>query len=87
MTPKSRPHGIPITNEGQVTVPKRVREKLGLNRGDRIVFIERDSEIVVKRYVDAAAFKAALDRWSGILGPLPRGKSVDDLISDLRDGG
>jgi len=29
-----------ITSQGQVSVPKKVREKLHIQRGDRIVFLE-----------------------------------------------
>ncbi len=33
-----------LTGKGQLTVPKDVRERLGLKRGDRVVFeFERDS--------------------------------------------
>lgn len=27
-----------MTSKGQITIPKRVRERLGLQRGDRLVF-------------------------------------------------
>lgn len=31
-----------ITSKGQITIPQRVREKLGLGPGDRIEFVEVD---------------------------------------------
>lgn len=31
-----------ITSKGQITIPQRVREKLGLEPGDRIEFVEVD---------------------------------------------
>lgn len=31
-----------ITSQGQVSIPKKVRERLGLHRGTRIAFLEDD---------------------------------------------
>ena len=31
-----------ITSKGQVTIPKDVRERLGLRQGDRIEFVQED---------------------------------------------
>lgn len=38
-----------LTSKGQVTVPKSVRQLLGLDTGGRIAFDVRDGEIVVTR--------------------------------------
>ncbi len=35
-----------ITKKGQVTIPREVREKLGLKPGDRIVFTVEDGRII-----------------------------------------
>jgi AbrB family looped-hinge helix DNA binding protein len=38
-----------LTSKGQITIPLEVRERLGLDTGDRVDFIIRDSgEIVVE---------------------------------------
>ncbi|MFA6955595.1 MAG: AbrB/MazE/SpoVT family DNA-binding domain-containing protein [Thermoanaerobaculia bacterium] len=38
-----------VTSKGQITIPLEVRERLGLDTGDRVDFIIRDSgEIVVE---------------------------------------
>lgn len=38
-----------ITSKGQITLPMQIREKLGVDTGDRIDFVIRDSgEIVVE---------------------------------------
>jgi AbrB family looped-hinge helix DNA binding protein len=38
-----------ITSKGQITIPMQIREKLGVDTGDRIDFVIRDSgEIVVE---------------------------------------
>ncbi|MBI4162325.1 MAG: AbrB/MazE/SpoVT family DNA-binding domain-containing protein [Candidatus Aenigmarchaeota archaeon] len=37
-----------ITSKGQVTIPKDVRESLGLKEGSKIGFFIRDSEAVIR---------------------------------------
>lgn len=37
-----------ITRKGQVTIPKPLRDELGLNLGDRISFHLRGKEIILK---------------------------------------
>lgn len=38
-----------LTIKSQVTIPKIVRSKLGLNPGDRIIFVEKNGEIVIRK--------------------------------------
>jgi AbrB family looped-hinge helix DNA binding protein len=40
--------GSKITSRGQTTIPKRIREQLQLEPGDRVLFLERDGEIVLQ---------------------------------------
>lgn len=37
-----------VTQKGQVTIPKAVRDRLRITRGDRIVFELRGSEVVLR---------------------------------------
>jgi len=37
-----------LTSKGQVTIPKEIRDILGLKVHDRVNFIERNGEIVIK---------------------------------------
>lgn len=85
MTEKKAPYGK-VTGKGQITIPKEIRETLGVKYGDRVDFIEKNGEIVLKRHFDRAAFDAAIEKWHGFLGPLPEGKTVDDLVNEMRDG-
>lgn len=34
-----------ITSKGQVTIPKRVRDRLGVNPGDRVEFVEMENGV------------------------------------------
>lgn len=38
-----------VNEKGQVTIPKEIRDLLQLKPGDKVVFIERDNEIVVHK--------------------------------------
>lgn len=40
--------GSKITTSGQATIPKKIRERLNLEPGDRVLFIEKDGEIVLQ---------------------------------------
>lgn len=37
-----------VTKKGQVTIPKKIREALGLREHDKVVFIHRNNEVVLK---------------------------------------
>ncbi len=37
-----------VTKKGQVTIPKKIREALGLREQDKVVFIQRNNEVILK---------------------------------------
>ena len=43
-----------ITYKYQVTIPKKLREKHHLEKGDAIVFVEEDGRIFLKKSTDAS---------------------------------
>lgn len=51
-----------VTEKGQVTIPKEIREKLGIQPGDEVVFEETDVGYVVRKEVDESTF----EKWRGI---------------------
>ena len=38
-----------ISEKGQVTIPKEIRDILQLKSGDKVIFLERDNEIIVHK--------------------------------------
>ena len=70
-----------LSEKGQVTIPKRLREDLGLAPGTVLDFSEENGRLIVKRIDDETPIKNW--RWRG---RLPKGKSVDTYIRDTRDG-
>jgi antitoxin PrlF len=40
--------GVRVQEKGQVTIPRQIRKKLNLKRGDLVVFIETDEGVIVK---------------------------------------
>jgi len=47
-----------LTSKGQITIPKELREKLNLRKGDKLVLVEEDGNIlqgIVRRGAPAGA--------------------------------
>jgi len=36
-----------ITSKGQITIPKEIREKLNLKKGDKVLFIEKEDGVLI----------------------------------------
>ncbi len=68
-----------ITSKGQVTIPKKVREKLGVQPGEGLGFEEKGNLILIRK----AVTKSPFDRWVGKLKHL-KGRRSDDLVRDIR---
>jgi len=49
-----------ITAKGQTTVPREVREALGVDAGDRLVYEIREGEAVIRRQPDVDAVFGSL---------------------------
>ncbi len=68
-----------ITSKGQVTIPKDVRERLGLRPGDQIAFTEDQGGWRIRKETQDPPF----DKWRGYLKHL-RGRRTDDIIEEMR---
>lgn len=69
-----------LSEKGQVTIPKPIRDDLGLAPGAILDFIEEDGRIIVRKIVPENPISA----WRG-KGRLPAGTSVDQYLQTLRD--
>lgn len=68
-----------VTSKGQVTIPKEIREKLGIRPGDEIVFEPAEEGYVLKKEVDADRF----ERWKGVADT---DETVEERMRALRGG-
>lgn len=72
-----------VTSKGQITVPKPIRERLGLKQGDRIEFVAESHRTVVRR---ARKKENAFAKYAGALGTFKGGKKqINTWLRDLRD--
>ena len=68
-----------VTSKGQVTIPKKIREKLGVHPGEDVGFEERGNVLVISKVVTKSPF----DKWVGKLKHL-EGQRSDDLVREAR---
>ena len=68
-----------VTSRGRITIPKQVRERLGLRPGDELAFTEDAGGWRIRREVGASSF----ERYRGYLRDL-RGRHPDELVEELR---
>jgi len=68
-----------VTSKGQITIPKKVRERLGVRPGEHLGFEEKDGLLVVSKVVTKSPFQ----KWVGKLKHL-KGQRSDDLVKEAR---
>jgi len=68
-----------ITSKGQITIPKGVRDRLGLRPGDEIEFVEDRGQFRVEKRVPASPFL----KYRGYLKHLA-GRDPDELVEQMR---
>jgi AbrB family looped-hinge helix DNA binding protein len=68
-----------ITSKGQVTIPKKVKEKLRVHPGEEISFEEKEGLFLIRKVVTKSPF----DKWMGKLKHL-KGQRSDDLVRESR---
>lgn len=70
-----------VSEKGQITIPKRLRDRLGLRPGTVLDFEDADGRLVGRKLVTVDD----LDDLYGILGPVPGG--TDAFIREIRGPG
>jgi len=54
-----------VTEKGQVTIPKSIRERLGIGPGSEVEFVERDSVIVLEKSDIGSRLKSeSFEEWA-----------------------
>lgn len=70
-----------ISEKGQVTIPKDIRDKLGLSAGTILSFMEENGRLIAVKQAKPNPFA----RWSG-KGKLPGNRDTDSYLNLVRDG-
>lgn len=66
-----------VGERGQVTIPKRIRERLNIEKGTRVVFREQRGEVVLSRADDE-------DPVAAVYGILGGGMTTDEFLDEIR---
>lgn len=70
--------GSKLTIRGQTTIPKPIREYLGLEPGDRVLFVLKESDVVLQPVRDTL-----LDLRGSVV-PLRRPEDFDEIRAEVR---
>jgi antitoxin PrlF len=73
-----------MTSKGQVTIPKRFRDRLGLRPGSEVEFEENGEGDVLVKGTKPAARKS---RFAALRGTLRSGLTADELMKLTRGWG
>ena len=68
-----------ISEKGQVTIPKSLRDAFGIRPGDRLEFDVHGDAIRIRKSLD-------LDRLAAVYGSVRLPAPVDQLIDEMRGG-
>ena len=69
-----------VTTKGQVTIPKEVRETLGLRTGDELEFAEENGQYRLRKVCVPDRIK----KYRGYLGALA-GSDPDKVVEEMRE--
>ena len=77
-----------VTEKGQVTIPKPIRDKLGIGAGSEVEFVERDDVVLLRaRLVDARGNEPqSFEDWAArVAGTLDlEGRTTEEHMDWLR---
>ena len=69
-----------VSEKGQVTIPKELREKLGLRAGSVLRFSDKNGTLLARKFQQEDPIR----KWQG-RGKIPGGLTVDDYLKQTRD--
>jgi AbrB family looped-hinge helix DNA binding protein len=80
-----------VTTKGQVTIPKEIRDRLGIQPGSEVEFVERDSAVVLEKRDTASRQESqTFEEWAAsVAGTFDTmgmdGKAYVDWLRGPRD--
>jgi antitoxin PrlF len=66
-----------ISEKGQITVPKLLRDRLGIRAGDELDVVDDGGRLVLSKAIPD-------DPVAAVYGILDTGRSTDEIIEELR---
>lgn len=66
-----------VSEKGQVTIPKRLRDQLGIRAGQVLEFEEEEGRLLVRKAPGSTAVES-------VYGVLARNEATDDFVTALR---
>ncbi len=75
-----------LTEKSQVTIPKTIREKLGIGPGSDVEFVELDGCVRLVKLDDAARRRRDVDEWLQAAVGRGTGLMATDEIMDTTRG-
>jgi AbrB family looped-hinge helix DNA binding protein len=66
-----------VAERGQVTIPKALRERLGIVPGTVLDFIEDQGRLIARK-------TGAVDSVDQVFGRFGRGRNTDEIIKEIR---
>ncbi|MBX3168778.1 MAG: AbrB/MazE/SpoVT family DNA-binding domain-containing protein [Candidatus Eremiobacteraeota bacterium] len=69
-----------VSEKGQVTIPKALRQRLAIQPGQILEFVEENGRLVATKAVASSPFQS-------LYGILPLDQSVDEVVGEMRDSG
>lgn len=70
-----------LTRKGQVTIPKPIRDQLGIGPGSQIVFRRADDGSI---FIEKADGTRRPSRFAKVIGSAGPGPSTDEIMALLR---
>lgn len=71
-----------VSSKGQITIPQEVRQRLGLNEGDRVVFEVESGKTVLKPLREGQDPFVA---WAGAFPAFEDREKIGDWIRQMRE--
>ena len=76
---------INVSSRGQIVIPEKMRKSLGIKDGSRLILIEKNDEIIIKRESEVEHFLEDSERKESIGWMMLAEKSMIEIWSNSKD--